>query len=240
MTTQASLIASRFGLSRLLVWAGCALVFASSPNANAQSTPAGADALNHSAAIAPAQNKSATPPKAAARPGWSKLTASQQQALKPLASSWETLSAGQQRKWLEISNNYPSLSPTDQAKMHGRMREWVALSTQERAQARLNFAKTSELSKELSPAEKRAKWDAYNSLPPEQKQKLAETGSQKPLGAAPAAHPVSKQKLANLPYTDKKSAPVAPKAEASQSLTGPAAIQAGVTSRESAEATAAH
>ena len=78
----------------------------------------------------------------------------QQQSLKPLATSWNGISEAQKRKWLELSKNYPNLPATDQAVMHSRMNEWVAMSPQQRAAARLNFAKTKELSKELTPDEK--------------------------------------------------------------------------------------
>ena len=134
--------------------------------------------------------------------GWSLLTADQQRALQPLAQSWGSLSDGQQRKWLEISRNYPSLSSADKAKMHSRMSDWVALSPRERAEARLNFAATNELSKELSPQEKQAKWETYQSLSPEEKRKLAEAGVRPPVGAALPARPVAQKKLATLPPAD--------------------------------------
>src|SRR3990167_8682327 len=110
----------------------------------------------------------------ASGPSWAALTPLQQQALKPLAQSWNTtISAAQKRKWLEISKNYPSLSLEGQTTMHSRMNEWVSLSPQQRAQARLNFGKTKELSRELTPEEKKAKWQAYQALSAEEKQKLA-------------------------------------------------------------------
>ncbi len=158
--------------------------------------------------FAPAQTSAPKPsPKVPAKKnsasgsGWSALNAAQRQALRPLAPSWDSLSAGQRRKWLEISREYPSLSAADQTKMHSRMSEWVALSARERANARLNFAATSELSKELSPQEKKAKWDAYQSLSAEEKKKLAETGARRPPGAATATRPVATDKLATLPIT---------------------------------------
>jgi hypothetical protein len=134
--------------------------------------------------------------------GWSLLTAQQQRALQPLAQSWGSLSEGQRRKWIEISRNYPSLSAADKAKMHSRMSEWVALSPRERAQARLNFAATNELYKELSPQEKQAKWETYQSLSGEEKRKLAESGGRPPAGAALPSRPVAQKKLATLPPTD--------------------------------------
>lgn len=136
----------------------------------------------------------------ASGPAWSQLTPTQQQALAPLASSWNTgMSEPQKRKWLEISKNYSTLTPQAQATLNSRMNEWVALSPQQRAQARLNFGKTLELSRQLTPEEKKAKWEAYQALSPEEKQKLAATASPRPSGAATAVKPVAPQKLATVP-----------------------------------------
>ena len=196
-----------FGAAHLpvaLLWLGMA---ASPLSALAQSvvTPPAKDSKTSEVSPAPASAKPAlakpqltTPAKS----GWSLLTADQQRALQPLAQSWSSLSNGQQRKWLEISRNYPSLSAADKAKMHSRMSEWVALSPRERAEARLNFAATNELSKELSPQEKQAKWESYQSLSPEEKRKLAESGIRPPVGAALPSRPVAQKKLATLPPAD--------------------------------------
>jgi hypothetical protein len=135
----------------------------------------------------------------ASKPVWAELTVQQQTALRPLAPGWDTISEAQKRKWLEISKGYPSLTPEGQSIMHSRMTEWVGLSAQQRAQARLNFAKTKELSKELTPEEKQAKWQTYQALSVEEKQKLAAKASPKSLGAATAVKPVPPQKLAVVP-----------------------------------------
>ena len=137
---------------------------------------------------------------AASGPAWSELTPLQQQALAPLASSWNTsMNEPQKRKWLEISRNYAALSPEGQATLNSHMNDWVNLSPQQRAQARLNFGKTKELSRQLTPEEKKAKWEAYQALSPEEKQKLAARASPKPKGAATAIKPVAPQKLATVP-----------------------------------------
>lgn len=141
--------------------------------------------------------------KASGQPGpaWATLPALQRQALAPLAATWDSLSAGQQRKWLEVSRNYPALALDDQTKMHRRMSAWVALSARERSAARLNFAATTEIAKALSAQEKKAKWDAYQALSVDERQKLANRASRPPAGAAPATRPVAAQKLAVLPST---------------------------------------
>eukprot|EP01041_Mallomonas_annulata_P027594 gene27594-49237_t len=150
------------------------------------------------AAPQPAASKSATR-IVVSKPAWSELTPPQQQALKPLAATWNSISEPQKRKWLEVSKNYPALPPAGQATMHSRMNEWVAMSPQDRAAARLNFAKTKELSKQLTADEKKAKWETYQALSPEEKAKLAAKGSPKPTGAATAVKPVPTQKLAVTP-----------------------------------------
>lgn len=139
-------------------------------------------------------------------PSWGELTPEQQQALLPLMSDWNGLSEPQKHKWLEISKNYRALTPAQKAKLSSRMSEWVALSPQQRAQARLNFGKTKELSRQLTPEEKKAKWNAYQALTPEEKQKLAAKASPKPGGAAMAIKPVPPQKLAAMPADGSKPA----------------------------------
>jgi hypothetical protein len=179
-------------------------------------------------APAAAKPSAAVTKTTASKPLWAELTPMQQQALAPLASGWNTtISEPQKRKWLEISKNYPSLTPEGQANLHSRMNEWVTLSPQQRAQARLNFARTKELSKQLTPEEKKAKWQTYQALSPEEKQKLAAKASPKPVGAATAVKPVAPQKLAAVPpHPAKAASKPAPKISASQPA--PAAIPAAL------------
>lgn len=131
------------------------------------------------------------------KPAWQDLTPSQQLSLKPLAANWNHLGEDHKRKWIAIAANYPSMAPIEQAKLHSRMSEWVSLSQQQRAQARLNFAE----SKQLTPNQKAATWQAYQALSPEEKQKLATSAKPKPIGAAAAVKPVPPQKLAVVPVT---------------------------------------
>ena len=132
--------------------------------------------------------------KAITRPLWSDLTSAQQQALAPLSAKWNTVSEAQKRKWLALSENYPKMSGAEQEKLHSRMTEWAALSPQQRTQARLNFAET----KQLSSDDKKAKWEAYQALPSEEKRKLA-AGASKPPPTAAAVKPVAPDKMATVP-----------------------------------------
>jgi hypothetical protein len=134
---------------------------------------------------------------ASARSGWAELTPAQQSALQPLAPAWGSISQSQKRKWIALSQNFQSLSPTERATLHGRMTEWANLSPVQRSQARLNFAQTNQLSTD----EKKAQWQAYQALSPEQKQQLAAGGQLLPSGAAPALKPVGPNKLAAVPVT---------------------------------------
>ena len=143
----------------------------------------------------------------ASKPLWTELSPSQQQALKPLEQNWTAIDEVQKRKWLEISNNFSVLSTDDRATVHSRMNEWVALTPQQRAAARLNFGKTQELARELTAEEKKAKWEQYQALSPEEKQRLATTGTAPPTGAAAAIKPVEIQKLAPVAPASRPPAP---------------------------------
>ena len=190
----------------------------------ALATPAAAQTPPTSPATLPAaqpsSGKTAVAPSVGG-PGWTELSAVERDILKPLASSWNALTPGHKSKWRQMAKSYPSLPTEEQVKMQGRMKEWVALSPQQRNQARLNFATTKELSKELTPEEKKAKWQAYQALSEEEKRKLAAKAPPKPVGAAATAKPVAPQKLATVPsLADKPKAKPAPKMAESQPAAG--------------------
>ena len=128
---------------------------------------------------------------------WTQLTATQKQALSPLQTSWSSLTEGQRRKWLAVAQNFSTLDPQAQQKLQARMTEWAALSPKDREFARLNFAET----KKIAPSDRTANWETYRALSSDEKQKLAEQGAHKPIGAAVAIKPVPKQKLAEVPVT---------------------------------------
>ncbi len=133
--------------------------------------------------------------RTATKPTWQDLTPTEQSSLRPLAANWDSLREVQKRKWIALALNYPRMSPTEQAKLHSRMSEWASLSQQQRERARLNFSE----SKQLTPSQKKANWQAYQALSPEEKQKLAAKGPGKPTGAATVAKPGPHQNLAAVP-----------------------------------------
>lgn len=128
-------------------------------------------------------------------PTWTELSSGQRAALKPLSGTWHTMSEGHKRKWIAVSANYASLGSDEQLRLHERMTEWAALSPQQRAQARFNFAQT----KQLSAEEKKAKWEAYQALSAEERQKLASKAPAKPPGVTLTVKPIAPQKLASVP-----------------------------------------
>ncbi len=129
------------------------------------------------------------------RPTWAELTKAQQQALQPLSSRWSEISEPQRRKWIALSQNFDRLSPDEREKLHSRMTDWASLSVQQRNQARLNFAATNK----LAPDDKKAQWEAYQALSPEEREKLATGARKPPPGAALAIKPVPPEKMVVVP-----------------------------------------
>lgn len=150
----------------------------------------------HAASSAAKMAKGATAPsrKIVTQPLWRELSAGQQQALAPLAAHWDTLNVAQKRKWIALSSNFPRMSGEEQAKLHSRMTEWASLSPQQRSIARLNYG----AAKKISPDDKKAKWEAYQALSPEEKKKLASRATKPPPTAA-ALKPAPAEKLAVVP-----------------------------------------
>ncbi|MGE4240353.1 DUF3106 domain-containing protein [Ramlibacter sp.] len=147
---------------------------------------------------APARPANSAATRDEAKPTWAELTPEQQGTLGPLAGSWKSLSAPHKRKWVALSENYPKMTPQEQGKLRSRMNDWASLSPQQRTQARFNFQET----KRVRADDKKAKWEAYQALSPEEKRKLAAGAAAvkpPPPPTAPAVKPVAPQKLARVP-----------------------------------------
>ena len=181
----------------------------STPSAGA-SEPSGMPAANTTAPVAepapspaPVISKPAplparptlSAPVAPVRPAWTELTKAQQQALLPLSTRWSEISEAQRRKWIALSQNFDRLLPDEREKLHNRMTDWASLSVQQRNQARLNFAATNK----LAPDDKKAQWEAYQALSPEEREKLATGARPPPPGAALAIKPVPSQRMVVVP-----------------------------------------
>lgn len=168
------------------------------PSAATRPTPTAATALRPSGSATALPSEGLA--EVAAGPGWETLNTRQKLALYPLAERWALISEVQKRRWLALAVNFPELPEEEQAKLHSRMNEWVALTPQQRVRARLNFGET----KALAPDDKKAKWEAYQALSPEEKRRLAAgaPGKQPPTTAA-AVRPVPPQKLTSVPRSSR-------------------------------------
>lgn len=197
------------GYAQALVAQAAPVNVVSSPEAGT-STPT-AHIVKPSKAIAEAHTVS--PSRSFSSADWNSLTTAQRNALTPLAASWANLSDVQKRKWITLSANYPRMSAAEQTKLHERMAQWAALSPRQRELARLNFAEA----KQITPEQKNEKWQAYQALSPEEKQKLAKSAQPKPPRTALAAQPVASDKISRMPMTKKADGIVVPTPAASVS-----------------------
>lgn len=152
-----------------------------------------------------------------AGPKWSELNAEQKLILQPLQNLWHTLDENRKRKWLAIAKNFPTLSSQAQATAQERMRQWAALTPAQRYQARLHFAQA----QQLSADEKLAKWEAYQSLNDEEKNKLSQGKPAWSKGAAMVARPVAPEKLTATPLTKKEGQAKPPRIETAQAQVDP-------------------
>lgn len=119
------------------------------------------------------------PVTAESGPRWQDLSPAQRSALKPLERDWAGIDGSRKQKWLEVANRYPSMPQAERDRITARMSEWVKLSPTQRGQARLNFQN----SRQLSTEERQARWQAYQSLSPEERNRLAERAV--PAGGTP-------------------------------------------------------
>ena len=126
---------------------------------------------------------------------WNTLTAEQHGALSPLAGLWATLRPEHQRKWIALAHNFNRMTPDEQSTLQGRMTEWAKLSTAQRTQARLNFGEA----RRLSADKKRAKWEEYQALSADERERLAKDRPKPPVGAAPALRPTPATRIARRP-----------------------------------------
>lgn len=123
------------------------------------------------------------PALAAERVAWSRLTPAQQQALDPLQADWATLEPQRQAKWLEIAARFQTLNAAERQRLHARMAEWARLTPAQRRTARLQFQQA----RRVSPEDRQAAWKAYQALPQDQRQRLAQRARPPAKAAAPTA-----------------------------------------------------
>ncbi|MEO6364233.1 MAG: DUF3106 domain-containing protein, partial [Caldimonas sp.] len=117
--------------------------------------------------VAPASAQGKTRPEEGIR--WQALSASQRQALAPLAQEWPAIDATRKQKWVALAARFPTLGADERARITARMSEWARLTPAERGQARLRF----EEARQLPAPDRNARWQAYQALPADARQQLA-------------------------------------------------------------------
>ena len=146
------------------------------------------------------------PPIGSDPPAWKNLGLVQKWALSPLERDWDNLDPARRSKWLEIAQRFPSLPPEEQNRMHERMRAWARLSPAERQQARLGY----QVAQQIRADERRAKWEAYQALTPEQREELAEKAKRKQRAPKPGGAGPESLAKSNLVPPVPKALPVRP------------------------------
>lgn len=141
---------------------------------------------------------------------WNELTPAQRQVLQPLQPRWSEIDALRKQKWIDIAARYPKMTTEQQARTTSRMAEWAAMTPAQRNAARLQFEQV----KQVPATERQARWDAYKSLPPEQRDALSkQAADRKPVPVKPAKPVGQAQVKSNIVDTSRpiaKPSPVAP------------------------------
>lgn len=160
------------------------------------------------AGVAHAQSPAKPVPQADGT-AWTSLSQGQRKALKPLEAEWGRIDGPRQSKWLEIADRFHTLSPAEQARVQTRMEEWAKLTPKQRGQARMNFKEA----QQVPAQERKARWEAYQALPPEERKQLAARAApaaRKPGNDVPAEQSAGKSNVVpNSSYAPKPK-PVAP------------------------------
>ncbi|MGY0193593.1 DUF3106 domain-containing protein [Leptothrix sp. BB-4] len=143
-------------------------------------------------------------------PGWADLSPKEQQVLQPLKEQWGTIDAVRKQKWRDIAERFPAMTPDQQARTSSRMVEWAAMSPAQRNAARLQFEQV----RQVPASERQARWDAYQSLPTEQREALVKQAETRPAPApttkpAPRVDPAT-NKTAQAPQPSARPQPVGP------------------------------
>ena len=131
---------------------------------------------------------------------WSKLTSSQREALAPLEPNWPEMEEHRRRKWVKIADRFHQLNAEQQATAQERMLEWASLPASDRLQARAAFGGVTEA---IAEDVRVMKWNEYQKLGPQEKQRLIELAQQK---VAQAGTPNDSSSLTAIPPETARSA----------------------------------
>ena len=107
-----------------------------------------------------------------AQPLWIDLAPAQKAFLQALEPQWYTLSATERKSWVSLADRVPKMNLAQQKTATVRVKEWAALTPEQRKLARANFR----LVKELPTEERTAQWRQYQSMTPAQRTVLRSSG----------------------------------------------------------------
>jgi hypothetical protein len=130
------------------------------------------------------------------QPLWSELSAAQQDVLAPFASQWNAWPSAEKQSWLALAGRVPKMECEDEARTRQRISEWAALTPEQRRVARQNYR----LARQLPPDERKAQWERYTQLTPEQRAVLRSSGWTSNTAARHAGAPTGLAKDAAQPF----------------------------------------
>lgn len=116
---------------------------------------------------------------------WRQLSSTEKIVLAPLQDSWEQIDDRGHAKWREVARLYPKMTHDEQLRVQGQMRQWAALTPEQRRAAREQYLAHARLAPEQRD-EVITKWKEFSSLPPEKRKELAGTGDAETSGGASA------------------------------------------------------
>jgi len=151
-------------------------------------------------------------------PSWASLSKPQQAALAPLQRDWSSITLRHKQKWLEVAGRFPVMLEPERQRVQARMTEWAHMTPAERSSARLQFQET----RQFSPEDRQARWEAYQALPDDQRRELAQRA--KPV--VPKAASSASAAEARAGDTSAKHNIVAPTRQAAVKPVAPAVVQA--------------
>lgn len=136
--------------------------------------------------------------EAFSEPEWNALPEDAQTILAPLEDDWTNMDALRRKKWLGIAKRYPNMSSEEQARLQRRMQEWSALAPEDRRKAREKY----KLLRRTAPEQQsylRQKWQEYDELPLDEKQRYADQARKRRAQAKARSNNKAKPQQSSLP-----------------------------------------
>jgi hypothetical protein len=111
--------------------------------------------------------------QALVEPLWTDLSLAQRGVLEPFGKQWNTWSTQEKRVWVALADKFPQYTGPQQARARQRIKDWAALTPEQRRLARSNYRMAHQLPKaELADHKTR-----YEGMTHEQRVVLRENGT---------------------------------------------------------------